>query len=141
MRLGSGPLKVRIEAEGPGAAELLARARKDGLVLAGPNEAADLAASPCADGDPTEVFSAARHSAAESRPSRARPPSALSPRELEILDYLVDGWSNAEIASALGIGLRTVRFHLEGIFGKLGVSRRGEAVREAVRLGLVRFDV
>jgi DNA-binding CsgD family transcriptional regulator len=64
----------------------------------------------------------------------------LSARELEILDYLVDGWSNAEIASALRIGLRTVRFHLEGLYSKLGATRRGEAVREGVRLGLVSFE-
>lgn len=125
MRLGSGPLKIRIEAEEPESqahlTELLARAVEDGFVLAAPGEAADLVARP--------VPSIA-----------ARTPSVLSRRELEIMDYLVDGWSNAEIASALGIGLRTVRFHLEGIFGKLGVSRRGEAVREAVRLGLVRFE-
>lgn len=131
MRLGRGPLKVRIEAAGPEGARLLAWAEADGLVLAAPGEAADLEASPC---DPVAG------PRAPATGSSARPQSSLSPRELEIMDYLVDGWSNAEIASALGIGLRTVRFHLEGIFGKLGVSRRGEAVREAVRLGLVRFD-
>ena len=128
MRLGSGPLKIRIEVDGPEGEELQARAEEDGLVLAAPGEAADLVAKPPVG---------ARGLAAAAGPSAA----ALSRRELEIMDYLVDGWSNAEIASALGIGLRTVRFHLEGIFGKLGVSRRGEAVREAVRLGLVRFDV
>jgi DNA-binding CsgD family transcriptional regulator len=131
MRLGRGPLKVRIEAAGTEGARLLAWAEAEGLALAAPGEAADLEASPCEEGAGPR---------APATGSPARPPSALSPRELEIMDYLVDGWSNAEIASALGIGLRTVRFHLEGIFGKLGVSRRGEAVREAVRLGLVRFD-
>jgi len=132
MRLGRGPLKVRIEAAGPEGAKLLAWAEADGLALAAPGEAADLEASPC------EEAPAARPADAAGPARRA---SELSPRELEIMDYLVDGWSNAEVASALGIGLRTVRFHIEGIFGKLGVSRRGEAVREAVRLGLVRFDV
>lgn len=121
MRLGPGPLRVRIEAEGPEAEELLSLARVRGLALAGPGEGADLVAKPCR--------------------SPARPPSGgLSPRELEILDYLADGWSNAEIASALRIGVRTVRFHLGNVYATLGVSRRGEAVREALRLGLVRFD-
>jgi DNA-binding CsgD family transcriptional regulator len=131
MLLGSGPLKVRIEVEGEEARELLAEAQARGLTLAAPGESADLMASP--------AVSPARGPAP--RISKApRQPLTLSPRELEILDYLVDGWSNAEIASALRIGVRTVRFHLEGIYGRLGVSRRGEAVREALRLGLVRFD-
>jgi DNA-binding NarL/FixJ family response regulator len=56
------------------------------------------------------------------------------------LEYLDDGWAKAEIASALKIGVRTVRFHLAGIYAKLGVVRRGEAVREALRKGLVSFD-
>jgi DNA-binding CsgD family transcriptional regulator len=131
MRLGSGPLRVRIEAEGPEAATLLARAKRDGLVLAEPGETAELVARPSAPaaGGPrcAEVLA-------------EKPSLPLSPRELEILDYLVDGWSNAEIASALRIGVRTVRFHLGNIYGELGVSRRGEAVREAIRLGLVRFE-
>ncbi|MGA2546280.1 MAG: helix-turn-helix transcriptional regulator [Rectinemataceae bacterium] len=135
MRLGSGPLSVRIDAKGPGAAELLARATEDGIVLAQPGEAADLVAMPSrsVDGAP----------AAPAAPAELMPKSPIpfSPRELEILDYLVDGWSNAEIASVLHIGVRTVRFHLGNIYGRLGISRRGEAVREAVRLGLVRFDV
>jgi DNA-binding CsgD family transcriptional regulator len=130
MRLEAGPLKVSIEAEGPGSEELLARAEEEGLVLAAPGEEADLVARP-------EPRASPRATASEGAPGIH---SALSPRELQILDYLVDGWSNAEIASALGIGVRTVRFHLEGIYAKLGVSRRGEAAREALRLGLVRFD-
>jgi DNA-binding CsgD family transcriptional regulator len=126
MRLDSGPITVRIEAEGPAGEELLARAEEFGLVLAAPGQEGELVALP--DRGP-----------ARESPRQGDKP-LLSPRELEIVDYLVDGWSNAEIASVLGIGVRTVRFHLEGVFGKLGVSRRGEAVHEAIRLGLVRFD-
>ena len=131
MRLGQGPLRIRIEAEGPEADELLARARVSGRVLAAPGEAAELVARP------SDLVRGAVRAGAGGREGQ---PSALSPRELEILDYLVDGWSNAEIASVLRIGVRTVRFHLGNIYEGLGVSRRGEAVREAVRLGLVRFD-
>ncbi len=131
MRLGQGPLRIRIEAEGSEADELIARARVSGLVLAAPGETAELVARPS---------DLVRGAAGAGAGVREGSPSALSPRELEILDYLVDGWSNAEIASALGIGVRTVRFHLGNIYEGLGVSRRGEAVREAVNLGLVRFD-
>jgi ATP/maltotriose-dependent transcriptional regulator MalT len=132
MRLDAGPLKIRIEAEGPSLAELLARAEEEGFALALPGEEADLAARPASAASPP------RRDAARLGEGASSP---LSPRELEILGYLVDGWSNAEIASVLRIGLRTVRFHLEGIYGKLGVARRGEAAREALRLGLVRFEV
>jgi len=130
MRLEAGPLRVRLEIGGSEAGELAARAARDGLVLAAPGEAADLIAQTARSVRPAHAAVTAR-----------APGSDLSPRELEILGYLVDGWSNAEIASVLRIGIRTVRFHLEGLYGKLGVSRRGEAAREALRLGLVRFEV
>jgi DNA-binding CsgD family transcriptional regulator len=121
------PIRVRIEAEGGEAERLFALAATEGLVLAKPGEEADLVARP-----------APGLKGASARTAPEAP--LLSARELEILAFLVDGWSNAEIASALGIGLRTVRFHLEGAYAKLGVARRGEAAREALRLGLVRFD-
>ena len=132
----SRPVRVRIEAEGEEALRLLSLAAVDGLVLARPGEAADLVARPA----PSAPLLAPASAATAPRTTTTHSPPRLSGRELEILGYLVDGWSNAEIASALGIGLRTVRFHLEGLYVKLGVARRGEAAREALRLGLVRFD-
>jgi DNA-binding CsgD family transcriptional regulator len=138
MRLGPRPLRVRIEAEGGDEAELLARAADEGFVLAAPGEDAELIARPSHIAVESAGKSACAPRGAPGIGSRNA--SVLSPRELEILDYLVDGWSNAEIASALRISVRTVRFHLEGIYGRLGVSRRGEAVREALHLGLVSFD-
>ena len=127
------PIRVRIEVDGPDAARLLALAEAGGLVLAAPGESADLVARP---------VPALRHESTQGSAAPARAAfSPLSRRELEIVSYLVDGWSNAEIASVLHLKVRTVRFHLEGIYAKLGVSRRGEASREALRLGLLRFDV
>jgi ATP/maltotriose-dependent transcriptional regulator MalT len=127
------PVKVRIEAEGPDAERLLALARSEGIVLARDGEEADLVARPVKPA--VDLF------ARPAKPAAGRAaPQTLSHRELEILEYLVDGWSNAEIASALRVKVRTVRFHLEGVYAKLGVSRRGEAAREALRLGLLRFD-
>ena len=128
MGLRSGPLKVRLELEGAEGEELERRALDQGLELARAGELPDLVATLPGIGPP--------------RKSRGREAGAerLSRRETEILEYLADGWSNAEIASVLGLGVRTVRFHLESIYAKLGVNRRGEAVREAVRTGLVRFD-
>jgi DNA-binding NarL/FixJ family response regulator len=73
----------------------------------------------------------------------ASPPEAvasdLTDREAEVLSYLADGWSNEEIADRLGIGVRTVRFHLDRVYRKLGVGRRTEAVREAVTRGYLRL--
>jgi DNA-binding CsgD family transcriptional regulator len=115
---------------------LAARAARDGVVLAAPGEEADLVArvAPMPPGEVSRKI--------HGRPSAGgfESPASLGKRELEILEYLADGWSNAEIASALGIGIRTVRFHLGNLYASLGVGRRGEAVREAVLLGLIRFE-
>lgn len=51
----------------------------------------------------------------------------LSPREKEILKYLVRGESNKKIAQAMGIGEQTVKNHLRLIYLKLGVENRTQA--------------
>jgi len=53
---------------------------------------------------------------------------ALTPRENELLDYLVKGYRNKEIADLLGVGLETIRTHLRNIYQKLQVTSRTEAV-------------
>ena len=67
------------------------------------------------------------------------PKEILTPRENEILSYLVDGWSNDEIADRLKITKSTVKFHLRGLYQHLGVTRRTEAVREGLLRGLIQF--
>jgi DNA-binding NarL/FixJ family response regulator len=52
----------------------------------------------------------------------------LSPREKEILDLLAQGAAYKEIADQLSISIDTVRMHIKGIYGKLHVHSRGEAV-------------
>jgi DNA-binding NarL/FixJ family response regulator len=64
-------------------------------------------------------------------------PEPLTTRELEVLSVLADGLSNKAIATRLGISDETVKFHLSAIFGKLQASNRTDAVRQAVRRGLV----
>ncbi len=59
----------------------------------------------------------------------------LTPREIEVLQHVVDGKTNQEIAFALGISEKTVEKHLEGVFSKLGVTSRVEAAVYAVREG------
>jgi LuxR family maltose regulon positive regulatory protein len=69
--------------------------------------------------------------------SGARILSALSPRETDVLTLIAEGLSNKEIARSLDIGPETVKSHLKGIFTKLGVERRAQAVSRAQTLGLV----
>ena len=62
---------------------------------------------------------------------------SLTAREAQVLDLLATGMPNKMIAASLGISDETVKFHLAAIFGKLGASNRTDAVRLAIRLGLV----
>jgi DNA-binding NarL/FixJ family response regulator len=61
----------------------------------------------------------------------------LTPREVQVLELLADGLANKAIAARLGVSDETVKFHLGSIFGKLGASNRTDAVRQALRRGLV----
>ncbi len=63
--------------------------------------------------------------------------NAFSPRERDVLRLLVEGNSNAEIADALYIGVRTARAHVTNILAKLEVSSRTAAATYAVRHGIV----
>ncbi len=69
--------------------------------------------------------------------SHADTSSRLSIREIEVLQLVAAGRSNAEIADELFISLRTVTTHLTHIFAKLGVESRAEAVALALRTGLI----
>ncbi len=64
----------------------------------------------------------------------------LTDKEAEILQLLVDGASNPEIAERLHVSLATVQFHLTSIYSKLGVKSRAEAIVHAAREGLVVID-
>jgi len=61
----------------------------------------------------------------------------LSSREQEILTLIFQGMRNREIAEALAISENTVKFHLSAVYEKLGAGSRTEAVREAMRRGLL----
>jgi LuxR family transcriptional regulator, maltose regulon positive regulatory protein len=60
----------------------------------------------------------------------------FSSREFEVLEELIQGRSNKEIARALDMTEHTVKFHLKNIFVKLKVERRGQAIAMARELGL-----
>jgi two-component system, NarL family, nitrate/nitrite response regulator NarL len=58
--------------------------------------------------------------------------TAMTPEELRIVDLLKLGNTNKEIGRALGIEEYTVKYHLRGIFKKLGAKNRAQAVRIAM---------
>jgi DNA-binding NarL/FixJ family response regulator len=64
----------------------------------------------------------------------------LSPREMEILQYVTRGLSNKEIASRLGISHQTVKNHMTAILHKLDVEDRTQAAVYALRHGWVRLQ-
>ena len=61
----------------------------------------------------------------------------LTPRELMVLRLMATGLSNRDIASALSISERTVKFHVTAILNRLGADNRTQAVALAVRRGIL----
>jgi DNA-binding NarL/FixJ family response regulator len=61
----------------------------------------------------------------------------LTPRELEILQMIVDGKSNKEIATALDLSANTVAVHRANLMDALGIHKTAELVVYAIRNGLV----
>lgn len=67
---------------------------------------------------------------------RATRPAGLTVRELEVLQFVTQGLTDAEVAERLFLSPRTVGTHLTSIYTKLGVSSRMAAARKATELGL-----
>ena len=63
--------------------------------------------------------------------------TGLTPRELEILQHIVSGKSNKEIASELNLSVNTVSVHRANIMDALGIHKTAELVVYAIRNGLV----
>jgi DNA-binding NarL/FixJ family response regulator len=63
----------------------------------------------------------------QTQPVAAPEVEKLSPREREILDLVVPGFSNKEIADRLNISIESIRWHLKNIYHKLHVHSRTEA--------------
>jgi DNA-binding NarL/FixJ family response regulator len=116
-------------------------------------EFASLAAARASDVDHDAILLAgsfdARPEPVEGRARRDQPWSApddadeeaidepLTPREIQVLELLAEGLPNKAIARRLGISDQTVKFHVSSISGKLGAANRTDAVRRAVRRGLI----
>ena len=70
-------------------------------------------------------------------PTRTASPYGLTSRELEVLQFVAQGLTDAETAEALYISPRTVSQHLHSVYGKLSVSSRTAASRIAIDQGLI----
>ncbi len=66
--------------------------------------------------------------------------SPLTNREMEILELIVEGLSNKEIASRLSISQQTVKNHITSILAKLGCADRTQAAIYALRHGWIRLE-
>ena len=64
----------------------------------------------------------------------------LTEREIGILKLMTRGLTNKEIASELGLSIRTVQGHVAQIFNKIGVSSRTEAVVRGLQKGYITLE-
>jgi DNA-binding CsgD family transcriptional regulator len=132
---------------------LLSRERQARCLLAeGSNEAGlELLAGVCqglaelgAHGDAGRVLGELKKRGADTagRRRRGRPGygDRLSPRELEVVRLIVDGWTNQQIADALVVSRQTVGSHVGSAMRKLHVSSRTTLAVTAVELGLAYDD-
>jgi len=67
-----------------------------------------------------------------------KPSIELTTREMEVIQLAAEGLTNKEIAARLFLSARTVNFHLDNIYSKLGVNTRTEAAVYALRQGWVK---
>jgi DNA-binding NarL/FixJ family response regulator len=136
LLVGSPPDRARLRAKlGSAAVEIvaefstLAAARAadldyDAITIAGDSTTS---ASPIDDGG----------RGGRSWPDDEEPQEPLTPREVQVLELLAEGLPNKAIAARLNISDQTVKFHVSAICGKLGAANRTDAVRRAVRRGLI----
>jgi len=65
--------------------------------------------------------------------------SPLTPREIEILEFIAKGYLNKQIAAELGISEQTIKNHVTSILRKLNANARTEAVVVAIKQGLIKI--
>jgi DNA-binding CsgD family transcriptional regulator len=92
-------------------------------------EALAIAAAAGADAPP--------HPSATGAAGAPADPAGLTAREVEVLRLVAQGESAKEVAHTLGIGVRTVEYHLKNVYAKLGARGRADAVAQAASRGLL----
>ena len=96
----------------------------------------------------SEVFAAIRsvhaggrpvsaHAIVDARTTRRVAGVALTPREIEVVAFMREGFTNAEIGRLLGISTHTAKAHVAGVIEKLRATDRTQAVSRAFDLGLL----
>ena len=79
----------------------------------------------------------APHAARESTRDSATQLNVLTPREMEVLKLVAEGYTNQEIADQLVVSIKTVQAHRANVMEKLGLHNITHLVRFAVRAGLI----
>ncbi|HEY0756302.1 MAG TPA: response regulator transcription factor [Ktedonobacteraceae bacterium] len=77
----------------------------------------------------------------QASPGVAKALRVLSPRELEILKLVAEGYTNQEIADQLVLSIKTVQAHRANVMEKLGLDNITQLVRFAIRYGLLPLDL
>lgn len=72
--------------------------------------------------------------------TKSRAPAQLTPRELQILGLIVNGYTNKEVAAQLNLSVRTVEAHRENMMRKLHLHNVADLTRYAITNGLVPLD-
>ena len=138
---------MRVVIVGPAPERARARAELDGAVdVVGEHETLGEARAAGHDADATILVESSSQRGVRLRGERPWPGAndepdtfaePLTAREVQVLELLAEGLPNKSIAERLGISDQTVKFHVSSISGKLGAANRTDAVRRAVRRGLI----
>lgn len=87
-----------------------------------------------------EVAKAALQAPATASGAASRPYETLTDREKQVLKLVAEGKSNKEVATILGISVKTAMSHREHLMEKLGLHSRTELIHFAIREGVVRIE-
>jgi DNA-binding NarL/FixJ family response regulator len=127
---------MRVLLVGPASERARLRAQLDrSIEIAG--EFATLAEARAAELDADALLVAPVHNRSPDSLDDVEVEEPLTSREIQVLTLLAEGLPNKAIASRLGISDQTVKFHVAALSGKLGAANRTDAVRRAVRRGLI----
>ena len=61
----------------------------------------------------------------------------LTPKEAEVFDHISNGFTNSEIASALGVSIKTIEYHVKNVLMKTHTSNRTEAITYLIKNNLL----
>jgi DNA-binding NarL/FixJ family response regulator len=124
---------MRVLLVGPAPDRARMRAQLDGAIEVAGEYATIAAARAFEDGVDAILVAPVRRSP----PDDEEIPEPLTAREVQVLELLAEGLPNKAVARRLGISDQTVKFHVASLSGKLGAANRTDAVRRAVRRGLI----